>query len=123
MQFLVASLLSLLVFLLGDRGIQGFAGATGLFSVLFLGVFSTFLCYFLQTWAQRFVSSSKAGIIMGLEALFGALFSIMIGYDRPNMRMVFGGLFMLISIILPELSGGEKTGGSPGKSKLKTTKL
>jgi len=110
MQFLVASLFSLLVFIFADRGIQGFAGATGLFSVLFLGVFSTFLCYFLQTWAQRFVTSSKAGIIMGLEALFGTLFSIIIGYDHLNMRMAFGGLFMLTSIILPELPAEEQTG-------------
>jgi drug/metabolite transporter (DMT)-like permease len=102
-QFTTAAILSLAVFLLGDRDFSGFAGLQGAGSVLFLGIFSTFLCYFLQTYAQRFVSSSKAGIIMGMEALSGTVFSVIIGYDQPNPRMVLGGIMMLGSIILPEL--------------------
>jgi drug/metabolite transporter (DMT)-like permease len=101
-QFATAAILSLAVFLLGDRDLSGFAGLRGAGSVLFLGIFSTFLCYFLQTSAQRFVSSSKAGIIMGMEALFGTIFSVIMGYDQPNPRMFLGGLMMLTSIILPE---------------------
>jgi drug/metabolite transporter (DMT)-like permease len=101
-QFITAAILSLAVFLLGSRDFSGFAGLQGAGSVLFLGTFSTFLCYFLQTYAQRFVSSSKAGIVMGMEALFGTIFSMIAGYDQPNLRMVLGGLMMLSSIILPE---------------------
>jgi drug/metabolite transporter (DMT)-like permease len=101
-QFITAALLSLAVFLLGDRDLSGFAGPQGAGSVLFLGVFSTFLCCSLQTSAQRFVPSSKAGIVMGMEALFGTVFSVITGYDQPNLRMVLGGIMMLTSIILPE---------------------
>ena len=101
-QFTTAAILSLAVFLLGDRDFSGFTGLRGAGSVLFLGTFSTFLCYFLQTYAQRFVASSKAGIILGMEALFGTVFSVIVGYDQPNPRMVLGGIMMLTSIVLPE---------------------
>jgi drug/metabolite transporter (DMT)-like permease len=110
-QFTTAAILSLALFLLGDRDFSGFASPQGTGSVLFLGICSTFLCYFLQTYAQRFVASSKAGIIMGMEALFGTLFSVSMGYDQPNPRMFFGGIMMLTSIILPEFFA-EKTPGS-----------
>jgi len=119
MQFCTAAVLSFGVFLAGGRDITGLSGFQGIGSILFLSVFSTFLCYFLQTYAQRFVSSSKAGIIMGMEALFGTLFSVIIGYDRMNVRMILGGLMMLVSIILPEIFAEKQ--GSPHTGPAKTT--
>lgn len=90
-------------FITGLARISGFTQPNGIIAVLFLGIFSTSLCYFLQTMAQRHVASAKAGIIMGFEALFGAIFSVMAGLETFTTRMVVGGLIMTFSIFLPEL--------------------
>lgn len=90
-------------YLSGLVNVSGFATPGGIIAILFLGIFSTSLCYFLQTMAQRHVASSKAGVILGTEALFGALFSVLVGYEPFTLRMVAGGLIMFFSIILPEL--------------------
>ena len=73
-----------------------------------LGVFSTCLCYFLQTTAQKHVNSTKAAIILSTESLFGSIFSVLLGYDPLSAQMVVGGVIILASIILPEFSFGKK---------------
>ena len=75
---------------------------------MLLGVFSTCLCYFLQTTAQKHVNSTKAAIILSTESLFGSIFSVLLGYDPLSAQMVVGGVIILASIILPEFSFGKK---------------
>lgn len=103
MQVTVAAALSLILFLITDRQFVTFTNFKSAISIGYLGVFSTCICYFLQTTAQQYLSSSKTGIIMATEALFGAFFSVLLGYDDLTFRMVSGGVLMFLSIILPEL--------------------
>lgn len=103
MQLLVAAVLSCVVFLAVDRDFSGFMRWDGMLSIGYLGVFSTFVCYFLQTWAQRYISSGKVAILLASESLLGPLFSIMVGYDVFSLRMVVGGLVLFAAIILPDL--------------------
>ncbi len=83
-------------------------GVGGMSAVVYLGVFSTCLCYFLQTTAQKHVNSTKAAIILSTESLFGSIFSVLLGYDPLSAQMVVGGVIILASIILPEFSFGKK---------------
>ncbi|MGD9559369.1 MAG: DMT family transporter [Oscillospiraceae bacterium] len=103
MQMLVAGVLSFLLFVLVERDFSGFANLEGAASVLYLGILSTCVCYFIQTIAQRHLSSAKAGILLATESLFGALFSVLVGYDQFSVRMVVGGTIMFASMVLPEL--------------------
>ena len=81
-QISVAAVLSLLGLAVLDRGsINGVNYAVGLPAVLYLGLFSTSLCFFLQTSAQKYTSASKAGIIMSMESFFGSFFSILLGIE------------------------------------------
>ncbi len=102
LQFVTAAILSLLVFLITDRDFTPLMNLDGLLPIVFLALFSTCLCYFLQTFAQKYVSSSKAAIIMATEALFGSLFSVILGYDALTVYMMVGGGIIMLALILSE---------------------
>lgn len=74
----------------------------GLVAALYLAVFSTCLCYFLQTTAQKKVAPGKAGIILCTEGLFGSLFSVLLGLEPVTAGLVIGGVFILGSVALAE---------------------
>ena len=60
------------------------------------------MCYFLQTWAQKHVRASEAGIILSAEGLFGTLFSLLLGMETFRWSMALGGLMITASIIFAE---------------------
>jgi drug/metabolite transporter (DMT)-like permease len=103
-QFFVAAICSLVVFLITERDLTAITTPKGLLSAMYLGVFSTCLCYFFQTSAQRYVQSSTAAILLSLECLFGAVFSVILGYDPLSVRLVVGGALIFISVVLPEIA-------------------
>lgn len=102
-QFMVASLLSLVVYLISGEPFAVLIKPTSLFPLIYLGAFSTLVCYMLQTSAQRHVNSGKAAIILSMESLFGPLFSVLLGYDTFSTRMLFGGAAMIVSTLLPDI--------------------
>ncbi len=106
LQFVTAAILSLGVFLVTDRDFTPLMNLDGLLPVVYLAVFSTCLCYFLQTFAQKYVSSSKAAIIMATEALFGSMFSVILGYDALTTYMLVGGGIIMLALILSEWKMG-----------------
>lgn len=123
LQFAGATFWALVVFFLtgGVAGVPDILGGghTGgiLMALFYMGAFNTALCFFLQTLAQRFVSSAKAAILLATESLFGTLFSLIIGYDVLNWQMVVGGAVICVSVVLPELvhSGGKAPGAEQAK--------
>ncbi len=102
LQFATAAILSLIAFLISDRDFTPLLNLDGLLPVIYLALFSTCLCYFLQTFAQKYVSSSKAAIIMATEALFGSLFSVILGYDALTVYMAVGGGIIMVALVLSE---------------------
>lgn len=113
LQFSVAALCALVVFLLTDRDFSAFLQPHGIASLFYLGAFSTCLCFFLQTVAQKYVISSTAAIILSTEALFGSFFSVLAGYDSLSLRLITGGIIVFFSVIIPDLwqRRNEKNGG------------
>ena len=68
----------------------------GLPAILYVGIFSTAVCYFLQTWAQTITTPSKAAIIMSAETFFGPLFALLIGLEVFRINILIGHLFELL---------------------------
>lgn len=102
-QVATAAAVSLAVLLLADR--QALAAVdwqAGLLPALYLGVFSTCLCYLLQTAAQKHTSPSRAGVLLSTEGLFGSLFSVALGYEALTANLLAGGALILACIILME---------------------
>jgi drug/metabolite transporter (DMT)-like permease len=103
-QMSAAALCSLIGLLLFDRqSILRADYAAGLGPVLFLGLFSTCLCFFLQTWGQQKTTSTKAAILLSLESFFGTVFSVLLGLEPLKGTMIVGGALILSSVILMEI--------------------
>ena len=75
----------------------------GSLSVLYIGIMATGLCYYLQAKAQKHVSPSQTGIVLSLEGVFGALFSILAGMEALKVSVLLGGALITLSVILMEI--------------------
>lgn len=74
-----------------------------LMPVLYLGLISTLLAYFLQTISQKYTTSSQAAIILSTEAFFGMISSVIILSERVSTNMLIGAIFIFIGILIVEL--------------------
>jgi drug/metabolite transporter (DMT)-like permease len=100
-QLLTAGVLSFFVFMFFDS--QSFSFPllkSAAPDIIFLALLPTGLCFFLQSWAQRRISASKAAVILSCEGLFGCIFSVINGFDHLSVDLLLGGSIILISVIL-----------------------
>lgn len=74
------------------------------YPLIYLGIFSTMVAFFIQTVAQKYTSSTSAAIILSTEAIFGTIFSVLIFKEIISYKMIFGFLLFLCSIILVEVN-------------------
>lgn len=101
-QFLIAALIGFAV--IGGRGELIFTfEMTPFLSMIYLGIFSTGIAFFLQTYAQQFVSETKAAIILSTEAVWGMFFSIIIIREIITLKMALGAAIIIIAILMTEL--------------------
>ncbi|MFZ8872415.1 MAG: DMT family transporter, partial [Candidatus Nanopelagicaceae bacterium] len=49
--------------------------------VIFTAVFATFFAFVIQTWAQARISATKVAVILTMEVVFAALFSVALGAE------------------------------------------
>lgn len=68
--------------------------------VFFTAVFATFFAFVIQTWAQARISSTKVAVILTMEVVFAALFSVALGAEPLTLRIVLGGSMVLIAMIM-----------------------
>lgn len=71
-------------------------------SLLYMALIAGLLALLLQTWAQSKLSPVVAAVIMTIEPLFAAFFAVLCGGETLSIRMVCGGFFVLISMVLIE---------------------
>lgn len=74
----------------------------GMLSLLYLGIFSTTICYLLQTVALKWISETKGAIILSTEAFWGTVFSVVILGEMMTFKMVIGAILILAAIIISE---------------------
>ena len=71
-------------------------------SIGYLVIINTILAFSIQNIAQKYTTSTHAAIILSLESVFGTLFSIILLYEKPSLRLLFGSAIIFIAIILAE---------------------
>jgi drug/metabolite transporter (DMT)-like permease len=98
----ILSLMSLLFFDIDSIGKADFG--TGFLPVLYLGLFSTFICFLIQTTAQKKTTSTKAAIFLSTEALFGSFLSVVIGLEALTSALLVGGAVIMGAIVLSEVN-------------------
>lgn len=78
-----------------------------IFSLLYLGIFSTMIAYALQNICQKYVSSSLVALLLSFEAVFGVLFSVIFLHDVFTLRMILGCVLIFVAVLLSQVKLGE----------------
>lgn len=74
----------------------------GMMNLLYLGIFSTTIAFLMQTVAQKYITETKAAIILATESFWGMLFSVIILSEIMTSRMIIGALIILLAILISE---------------------
>ncbi len=103
-EFLVTGLLSLLSapFVSGSLSKEMFT-QDSVIGLAYLIIFSTILGYGLQTVCQKYAPPAPAAIIMGMEAVFGALASYFLLDEIMTPRMITGCVMMVLAMLMVEI--------------------
>ena len=71
-------------------------------SMLYLGLFSSMVCFSLQNIGLKYVPSSLASLFLSFESVFGVLFSTIFLHEVITVRMIFGCALIFLAILLAE---------------------
>lgn len=69
----------------------------------YLSVMCTGVCFFLQAWGMRYTPASSAAIIMTLEAVFGAIVSVLFYHEIVTGKIALGFVLIFSSVVMNEL--------------------
>lgn len=88
----------------GPAGLQLPASGHDWLAVLYLAIVASALTMVAQTWAQARIEASRAAVVMAMEPVWAAAFAVALGGEMITLRMVVGGLAILIAMYLVELA-------------------
>ena len=101
-QIVVASLLFVVTALLFEP-IPTSLSPSGIWAVVYLGIFSTCLCFTLQTVAQRHTPPSHASMLLSLESIFAAIFGVLLLGEAMTTKVIFGCILIFFAILMIEM--------------------
>ena len=102
----IYSLMGLLIFRNNEK-IELLRGMS-LVSVLYISIFATAICFFLQTYCQRDTTSTIASILLATESLFAPIFAILFLNETLSVRTIIGAGLILFAVIVSETRLGFK---------------
>ena len=104
-QMVTAAVIGCIVILF--RGETSFSmESEGMINLLYLGIFSTTIAFLMQTVAQKYITETKAAIILATESFWGMVFSIIILSEIMTGRMIIGAFLILLAILISETKMG-----------------
>jgi drug/metabolite transporter (DMT)-like permease len=68
----------------------------------FIVVMCTVVCYMLQTYGQKHTPPSSTALIMTTESVFGAVISIVLGYETLKFTVGIGFVLMFSAVVISE---------------------
>jgi drug/metabolite transporter (DMT)-like permease len=71
-------------------------------AILWTALSGTIYAFFMQSWAQRYTTSTRAAVFLCLESVSGAVFGVMFGMDDLTWRLVGGAGLIFTGIIIIE---------------------
>ena len=72
------------------------------FSILYLSVMCTGVCFYLQAWGMQYTSATTSAVIMCFEAVFGALTSIIFYHEQITVKLLCGFALIFFSVVISE---------------------
>jgi drug/metabolite transporter (DMT)-like permease len=100
-QFAVAGLLSW-AFALPTAPMPSNVGSGVIWTIVYLCVMCTAVCYVLQTYGQKYTPPSTVAVIMTLEAVFGTIISVIFYGEVLTVQLVFGFALIFAAVIMSE---------------------
>ena len=100
-QFAVAAVLTWIPALIFEPAIENIPSGA-VFSILFLGIVCTGICFLLQTYGQKNTPVSQAAILLTLESVFGTIASIIFYKEPMSIRLVLGFAAMFVAVLISE---------------------
>lgn len=76
------------------------AAAVG--GIVYLGLFATALCLYLQSFGMKYAEPAIGGMILSLESVFGVIFSVVLYREQITLRMIFGFCVIFAAILLSQ---------------------
>lgn len=70
--------------------------------IVFTAVFATAAAFLVQTWAQSIMDPSRVAIILTTEVIFAAVIAVAVGQEVLALRVVVGGVLMVIAMFVVE---------------------
>jgi len=106
-QFLIAGLLSIVVLFAMDLPL-GVEGGEAWFGVIFVALVPTLSAFLIQMMAQRITRPVRVALIFATQPIFAAVFSWTIGGEEIVSHRAFGGLFIVVALIIAALTSGRR---------------
>ena len=105
LQFLFASALSWIAapILDGAFPLEQIQNPRIIVSMLYLGLFSTLVCFVLQNVSLKYLPSAWASLLLSFESVFGVLFSTIILGEKITLRMGFGCALIFAAVVLAQV--------------------
>jgi drug/metabolite transporter (DMT)-like permease len=72
-------------------------------AIVWTALAGTIYAFFIQSWAQRYTSSTHAAVLLCLESVFGAVFGVMFGMDSVTWRLLGGAGLIFAGILIIEV--------------------
>lgn len=104
LQFGVVTLLSLPSFLFVPPTADEFSGFS-IGAILIMGILATAGAFLCQLYAQQHLTAVETGVILTLEPVVAAAFSVLLGIESWTASLTYGGALVLAAMLLSELGG------------------
>lgn len=75
--------------------------------LLYLAIFSTMVGFLLQNVCQKYLSANTTALLLSMESVFGALFSVMLLNEVLAEKMLIGCILMFLAVVVSELQIGK----------------
>jgi drug/metabolite transporter (DMT)-like permease len=98
-QFFFAMAVSLIAFLFTNEN-ELIINSKGWYSLIYLGLIGTLVCYFITVWVQKFVPAIRVSIILATEPLFAALCSYIFISEKLNTREFIGAGLIMAGVLV-----------------------
>lgn len=101
LQFATSGALALIGAVVFEQPPSG-ATSSDIWTLAFLTVVSTAACLLMQVFGQKYTPPSQAAVIMTLESVFGALFSVILYHEQMTLRLAAGFALTFLAVIISE---------------------
>jgi drug/metabolite transporter (DMT)-like permease len=79
-------------------------------AILWTALSGTIYAFFIQSWAQRYTTSTHAAVLLCFESVFAAVSGVIFGMDSVTWRMMVGASLIFTGMLIIELlpAGGRR---------------